>query len=99
MKKIRKWFYNHYKSVQKECFKFTRKWSARNAYFYENCALVLAQTTESSGLSGRQPRFTGAFQIELSRLWKGISMEDQQHYKALAESWSAQRPPEEVQMR
>jgi len=97
MKKIRKWFYNNYKGIQKEVFKFTRKWTARNVYFHEHRAQVLDETTKSSGLSGRQPGFAGAFQTELSRLWKGAMVEEQQRCQALADRWSSEMPPEQVQ--
>jgi hypothetical protein len=99
LQKIRKWFYNNYTSVQKEYFKFSRKWSARSAYYHENRAFLLEQTTDESGLSGGKPGFTGALQSELSRHWKELSFEDRQQYQTLANQWSSDKPPEVVQAR
>jgi hypothetical protein len=99
LQKIRKWFYNNYKGTQKEYFKFSRKWSARSAYYHENRAFILEQTTKTSGLSGGQPGFTGALQTELSSQWKELPFHDKQHYQALADQWSADKPPQDVQSR
>jgi len=97
MKKIRKWFYNNYKGIQKEVFKFTRKWTARNVYFHEHRDEVLDETTKSSGLSGRQPGFAGEFQKALSRLWNDATVEEKQRCQAMADRWSVDMPPVELQ--
>jgi len=97
--KIRKWFYNNYQSLKHEYFRFSRKWSARSVYFHKNRALVLEQTTKTSGLSSGQPGFASALQIELSNLWKELSFTEQDEYQTLASEWSVDKPPQNVQAR
>ncbi len=98
MQKIRKWFYNNNKTGQTEYFKFLRKWSARSVYYHQNRARVL-KGTESSRYSSGQPGYTGTLQLELSRLWKKASENEKKKYQALADSWSTNQPPENVQAR
>jgi hypothetical protein len=49
LQKIQKWFYNHYTSPKRHYTKFTRKWSARNAFYQMNHEEVLDCAKEDSG--------------------------------------------------
>ncbi|KAI9432718.1 hypothetical protein H4582DRAFT_2083108 [Lactarius indigo] len=95
--KIRTWFYNHYSRPHRQLIKFTRKWSARNAFYHENKEEImeLAQSM-SGGIPGSQA-FLGALQDATTSLWKKLSIEEQEPYAEIAKEWSEDRPPRDIQ--
>jgi hypothetical protein len=97
--KIRKWFYNNYDTPQKQYVKFTRKWSARSAYFQENRAHVLEEATKVSGISAGRPGYLGAIQREITRQWENIPLEEKNAFQDLADEWSSGKAPDAVKRR
>jgi hypothetical protein len=97
--KIQKWFYNHYIRPQRQYIKFTRKWSARNAFYHFNRDEVLRLATEVSGTEPGHPGFLGAFQDALTTLWNELSPDDQEEYAQAAKEWSEDAPPSHIQSR
>ncbi|KAI9434984.1 hypothetical protein H4582DRAFT_2059865 [Lactarius indigo] len=85
------------KKVAKMLIKFTRKWSARNAFYHENKEEImeLAQSM-SGGIPGSQA-FLGALQDATTSLWKKLSIEEQEPYAEIAKEWSEDRPPRDIQ--
>ncbi|KAH9172395.1 hypothetical protein EDB89DRAFT_1906250 [Lactarius sanguifluus] len=98
-KRIQKWFYNHYVCPRHEYIKFTRKWSARNAFYHLPCDEVLEYAKEESGREPGHPAFLGALQDATTALWNEVSPEDQEEYVNAAKEWSEKTPPKHVQSR
>ncbi|KAN0125338.1 hypothetical protein V8E53_015595, partial [Lactarius tabidus] len=97
--KVRKWFYNHYDRPERQYVKFIRGWSARNA-FYHMCRDEVM--TEAEKLSGSPPgsrAFFGSLQNATTKLWKCLPDEEQQVYVRLANKWSGEPPPANIQAR
>ncbi|KAH9167727.1 hypothetical protein EDB89DRAFT_1909818 [Lactarius sanguifluus] len=98
-KRIQKWFYNHYVRPRCEYIKFTRKWSARNAFYHLHHDEVLEYAKEESGREPGHPAFLGALQDATTALWNEVSPEDQEEYVNAAKEWSEKTPPKHVQSR
>ncbi|KAH9010548.1 hypothetical protein EDB85DRAFT_2161146 [Lactarius pseudohatsudake] len=98
-KKIQKWFYNHYARPRRQYIKFTRKWSARNAFYHLNRDEVLKHAKEASGIEPGDPAFLGALQDTTTTLWTEQSPEVQEDYVKAAKEWSEETPPKHVQSR
>lgn len=97
LQKIRTWFYNHYDRPYRQLIKFTRRWSARNAYYHSNKAKVTDLTQKvSRGVPGSNA-FLGALQDATTTLWKKISSDEQARYAGIAKEWSDNRPPKDIQ--
>jgi hypothetical protein len=97
LQKIRTWFYNHYDRPYRQLIKFTRKWSARNAFYQENKADVTELTKKMSGGAPGSQAFLGALQDATTSLWKKLSDEEQEQYADIAKEWSEDRPPKQIQ--
>ncbi|KAI9434764.1 hypothetical protein H4582DRAFT_2059889 [Lactarius indigo] len=97
--KIHKWFYNHYVRPKHQYIKFTRKWSARNAFYHLNRDEVLRLAKETSGTEPGSPAFIGALQDATTALWNELSIEDQEEYQESAREWSEKTPPKNIQSR
>ncbi|KAH9031440.1 hypothetical protein EDB83DRAFT_2319252 [Lactarius deliciosus] len=77
--------------------KFTRKWSARNAFYHENKEEITQLAKKlSGGLPGSQA-FLGALQDATTSLWKKLPIEEQEQYAEIAKEWSEDRPPRDIQ--
>ncbi|KAH9009634.1 hypothetical protein EDB85DRAFT_2162478 [Lactarius pseudohatsudake] len=98
-KKIQKWFYNKYVRPRRQYIKFTRKWSARNAFYHLNRDEVLDHVKKTSGIEPGDPAFLGVLQDATTTLWKELSPMDQQDYVKAAREWSEETPPKRVQSR
>ncbi|KAH9177960.1 hypothetical protein EDB89DRAFT_2064338 [Lactarius sanguifluus] len=98
-KRIQKWFYNHYVRPRCEYIKFTRKWSARNAFYHLHRDEVLEYAKEESGREPGHPAFLGALQDATTALWNEVSPEDQEEYVNAAKEWLEKTPPKHVQSR
>ncbi|KAH9007820.1 hypothetical protein EDB85DRAFT_2165197 [Lactarius pseudohatsudake] len=92
-KKIQKWFYNKYVCPRRQYIKFTRKWSARNAFYHLNRDEVLDHVKKTSGIELGDPAFLGVLQDATTTLWKELSPMDQQDYVKAAREWSEETPP------
>jgi hypothetical protein len=99
LQKIQKWFYNHYTSPKRHYTKFTRKWSARNAFYQMNREEVLDRAKEDSGIEPGNPGFLGALQVATTSLWNALSSADQDDYVQAAVEWSEKSPPRYIQSR
>ncbi|KAH9017597.1 hypothetical protein EDB84DRAFT_1276507, partial [Lactarius hengduanensis] len=97
--KIQKWFYNHYARPRRQYIKFTRKWSARNAFYHLNRDEVLKHAKETFGIKPGDPAFLGALQDATTTLWTELSPEVQEDYVKAAKEWSEETPPKDVQSR
>ncbi|KAH9009802.1 hypothetical protein EDB85DRAFT_1902737 [Lactarius pseudohatsudake] len=91
-KKIQKWFYNKYVRPRRQYIKFTRKWSARNAFYHLNRDEVLDHNREIL-------HSWEFFKTQPTTLWKELSPMDQQDYVKAAREWSEETPPKRVQSR
>ncbi|KAH9009281.1 hypothetical protein EDB84DRAFT_1571316 [Lactarius hengduanensis] len=98
-KKIQKWFDNHYVRPRCQYIKFTRKWSARNAYYHLHRDEVLECAKEDSGKEPGDRAFLGALQDATTALWNAVSPEDQEEYVDAANEWSENTPPKHIQSR
>jgi hypothetical protein len=98
-KKIRKWFYNHYPRPKRQYTKFTRKWSARSAFYQLNREEVLEHARKESGVEPGHPEFLGALQNATTTLWEALCSRDQGDYIRAAQEWSEESPPPDVQSR
>jgi hypothetical protein len=97
--KIQKWFYNHYICPKRQYFKFTRKWSSRNAYFHLNRDTVYERIMYDSGVEPGHPLFLGALQLAITALWNEQPQENQDDYTKAAKEWSEDGPPPHIQSR
>jgi hypothetical protein len=97
LQKLRTWFYNHYDHPYRELIKFTRRWSARNAFYHENKADITELTQTMSGGAPGSQAFLGALQDATTSLWKKLSVEEQEQYEDIAKEWSEDRPPKHIQ--
>ncbi|KAH9040940.1 hypothetical protein EDB85DRAFT_1886610 [Lactarius pseudohatsudake] len=95
----KKWFYNHYARPRCQYIKFTRKWSARNAFYHLNRDEVLKHAKETFGIEPGDPAFLGALQDATTTLWTKLSPEVQEDYVKAAKEWSEETPPKDVQLR
>ncbi|KAH9012165.1 hypothetical protein EDB85DRAFT_2159239 [Lactarius pseudohatsudake] len=95
--KIRTWFYNHYSRPHRQLIKFTRRWSARNAFYHENKEEVTQLTQKLSGGVPGSEAFLGALQDATTSLWKKLSIEEQEPYADIAKEWSEDKPPRDIQ--
>ncbi|KAH9074355.1 hypothetical protein EDB83DRAFT_2516178 [Lactarius deliciosus] len=95
--KIRTWFYNHYSHPHRQLIKFTRKWSARNAFYHENKEEITQLTQKLSGGLPGSEAFLGALQDATTSLWKKLSIEEQEPYAEIAKEWSEDRPLRDIQ--
>ncbi|KAI9436269.1 hypothetical protein H4582DRAFT_2058933 [Lactarius indigo] len=84
---------------QRQYIKFTRKWSARNAFYHLNRDEVLRLAKETSGTEPGSPAFIGALQDATTALWNELSIEDQEEYQESAREWSEKTPPKNIQSR
>jgi hypothetical protein len=98
IQKIQKWFYNHYMRPRRHYTKFTRKWSARNAFYHLNRDEVL-KLANVSGIEPGDPDFLGALQNATTTLWNKLSPGDQDDYAQAAKEWSEDTPPRHIQSR
>lgn len=99
LQKVQKWFHNHYVRPMCQYVKFTRKWSARNAFYHLNRDEVLQLAEEVSGTEPGHPAFLGALQDATTTLWNEVSPEDQEDYVKAAKEWSEDTPPRDIQSR
>jgi hypothetical protein len=99
IQKVRKWFYNHYKSLRRQYIKFVRKWSARNAFYHLNRDEVLKLAKEVSGAEAGEPGFLGALQDATTVLWNALDADDKEDYIQAAKEWSEKTPPRGIQSR
>ncbi|KAN0140679.1 hypothetical protein V8E53_001506 [Lactarius tabidus] len=97
--KIQKWFYNHYSHPRREYIKFTRRWSARNAFYRLNRDEVSDLAKTQSGLMPGHPQFLGALQNATTTLWNDLDDELQEEYMQAAKDWSTEAPPKHIQSR
>ena len=97
--KIWKWFYNHYVRPKRQYTKFTRKWSARNAFYHLNRDEVLELAKVVSGKKPGHRSFLGALQDATTTLWNDLSPDVQDDYVQAAMEWSNTVPPKDVQRR
>ncbi|KAH9035046.1 hypothetical protein EDB84DRAFT_1437970 [Lactarius hengduanensis] len=95
--KIRTWFYNHYSRPHRQLLKFTRRWSARNAFYHENKEEITKLAQRMSGGNPGSQAFLGALQDATTSLWKKLSIEEQEQYAEIAKEWSEDRPPRDIQ--
>ncbi|KAH9015583.1 hypothetical protein EDB85DRAFT_2156541 [Lactarius pseudohatsudake] len=95
--KIRTWFYNHYSRPHRQLIKFTRRWSARNAFYHENKEEVTQLAQKLSGGVPGSEAFLGALQDATTSLWKKLSIEEQEPYADIAKEWSEDKPPRDIQ--
>ncbi|KAH9010972.1 hypothetical protein EDB85DRAFT_2160497 [Lactarius pseudohatsudake] len=96
-KKIRTWFYNHYSRPHRQLLEFTRRWSARNAFYHENKEEITKLAQRMSGGNPGSQAFLGALQDATTSLWKKLSIEEQEQYAEIAKEWSEDRPPRDIQ--
>ncbi|KAH9017443.1 hypothetical protein EDB84DRAFT_1566833 [Lactarius hengduanensis] len=96
-RKLRTWFYNHYSRPHRQLIKFTRKWSARNAFYHENKEDITELAKKMSGGVPGSEAFLGALQDATTSLWMTLSSEEQVPYAECAKEWSEDRPPRDVQ--
>ncbi|KAH9014735.1 hypothetical protein EDB84DRAFT_1568013 [Lactarius hengduanensis] len=96
-KKIRTWFYNHYSRPHRQLLKFTRRWSARNAFYHEKKEEITKLAQRMSGGNPGSQAFLGALQDATTSLWKKLSIEEQEPYAEIAKEWSEDRPPRDIQ--
>ncbi|KAN0128961.1 hypothetical protein V8E53_013223 [Lactarius tabidus] len=78
--KIQKWFYNHYSHPRREYIKFTRRWSARNAFYQLNRDEVSDLVKMQSGLMPGHPQFLGALPNAMTTLWNDLDDDLQEEY-------------------
>jgi hypothetical protein len=97
LQKIRTWFYNHYDHPYRELIKFTRRWSARNAFYHENKADITELTQKMSGGAPGSQAFLGALQNATTSLWNKVSDEEREQYEDIAKEWSEDRPLKHIQ--
>ncbi|KAH9015700.1 hypothetical protein EDB85DRAFT_2156481 [Lactarius pseudohatsudake] len=95
--KIRTWFYNHYSRPHRQLIKFTRRWSARNAFYHENKEEVTQLAQKLSGGVPGSEAFLGALQDATTSLWKKLSIEEQEPYADIVKEWSEDKPPRDIQ--
>jgi hypothetical protein len=95
--KIRKWFYNHYSAPHRRIIKFTQKWSARNAFYHDKKTDIMALAQEMSGGAPGSQAFLGTLQDATTRLWKKLSIEEEERYAEVAKDWSENAPPKGIQ--
>jgi hypothetical protein len=95
--KMRTWFYNHYSRPHRQLIKFTRKWSARNAFYHENKAEIMQLAQKMSGGVPGSQAFLGALQDATTTLWKELPSEEQEQHAEIAKEWSEDRPPRDIQ--
>jgi hypothetical protein len=94
--KIRKWFSNHYSQPERQYFKFTCKWSARNAFYHMCHDEIMMEVEKMSGaLPGSQP-FLGCFQEAITKLWRMLTEEEQEVYASLGRKWLEKAPPPHI---
>ena len=70
-----------------EYIKFTRKWSARNAFHQLNRDEVVELMKEQSGLNPGHPRFLGALQNVATTLWNDLDDNVKADYVQAAKEW------------
>jgi hypothetical protein len=99
VQKIQKWFYNRLSNPRREYIKFTRKWSARNAFHQLNRDEVLDLAKEQSGLKPGHPQFLGALQNATTTLWNNQEDDVKEDYIQAAKDWTAESPPRHIQSR
>ena len=99
LRKIQKWFYNHYSNPRCEYIKFTHKWSARIAFHQLNRDEVAELAKEQSGLNPGHPRFLGALQNVVTTLWNDLDNNVKADYVQVAKEWTAEAPPSHMQSR
>ncbi|KAH9013595.1 hypothetical protein EDB85DRAFT_2158062 [Lactarius pseudohatsudake] len=95
--KIRTWFYNHYSRPHRQLIKFTRKWSAQNAFYHRNKEEITQLAQKLSGGIPGSEAFLGALQDATTSLWKKLFIEEQEPYAEIATEWSEDRPPRDIQ--
>ncbi|KAH9012087.1 hypothetical protein EDB85DRAFT_1900550, partial [Lactarius pseudohatsudake] len=76
---------------------FTRRWSARNAFYHENKEEVTQLAQKLSGGVPGSEAFLGALQDATTSLWKKLSIEEQEPYADIAKEWSEDKPPRDIQ--
>ncbi|KAH9008808.1 hypothetical protein EDB84DRAFT_1446695 [Lactarius hengduanensis] len=96
-RKIRTWFYNHYSRPHRQLIKFTRRWSARNAFYHDKKEEITKLAQRMSGGNPGSQAFLGALQDATTSLWKKLSIEEQEPYAEMAKEWSEDRPPRDIQ--
>ncbi|KAF8265209.1 hypothetical protein EI94DRAFT_1702661 [Lactarius quietus] len=74
------WFYNHYERSKRQYTKFTRKWSARSAFYQLNHVEVKQHVTEVSGHESGHPSYLGCLQDATTYLWNALSPNDKEEY-------------------
>jgi hypothetical protein len=79
--------------------KFTRRWSARNAFYHEKKEDIMELAQEMSGGVPGSKAFLGALQDATTQLWKDLSTEEQGDYAEIAKEWSDNSPPKDIQAR
>ncbi|KAN0141562.1 hypothetical protein V8E53_000024 [Lactarius tabidus] len=97
--KVRKWFYNHYDQPERQYVKFIRGWSARNAFYHMCHDEVMTEAEKLSGSPPGSRAFFGSLQNATMKLWKCLPDEEQQVYVRLANKWSGEPPPANIQAR
>ncbi|KAI0257773.1 hypothetical protein BC834DRAFT_848664 [Gloeopeniophorella convolvens] len=68
-KVVRKWFDNRSRRALTRFMHFTRKWSARNVFYQENCGEILVLTGQRSNAPAGTPAFFGALQLATTMEW------------------------------
>jgi hypothetical protein len=95
--KIRSWFYNHYDRPHRQLIRFTRRWSAQNAFYQENKKEIMELTQQISGGVPGSQAFLGGLQDATTILWKRLLSTEQDTYADLAQQWSEDKPPKWIQ--
>jgi hypothetical protein len=99
MQKIRKWFFNHYPQPARQYVKFTRKWSARNVYYHMCRDEVMIETERIAEAPPGSQEFLGHLQAVTTALWKALPLAEQDVFTSLAQKWSEEAPPPDIQAR
>ena len=97
--KIRKWFYNHSGTANRQKIRFVRKWSARNVFYHDRKDDIGRLAQEMSGAAPGSQAYFSSLQSATTNLWKGLSVEDEEEYEQMAREWSENGPPNHIQTR
>ena len=99
VQKIKKWFTNRIIGPRRQYIKFTRKWSARSAYYQMCRDRIIEYAKEESQLMPGHPQFLGALQNATTTLWDAEPPQSKDDYIKAAKDWSNGTPPKDVQSR
>jgi hypothetical protein len=95
---VKEWFYNHgRKNAVKDRVAYVQKWSMKKVVAHVLKAEVDEICREQTGaMSGAQAYIAG-YQKALKEVIEGLSAQDKELYQQMAQQWTDQSPPAEVQ--